>query len=1851
MRRPRFSDDKSRRARGGRQGRRGRASLLEGLEPRTLLAAELVKDINPTTSTPVSPTAMVDLNGTLFFNAYLKLWRSDGTAAGTAKVTDNIWDPSQLTTMNGAMYFVSQGQLWKSDGTEAGSAVVSPAGMNPREMINVNGRLFFRGADGGGDEIWTSDGTQAGTMRLKDIRPGGAGSNPRGLTASNGRLFFRADDGASGEELWTSDGTPGGTYRVKDIAPGAASSGPSYLADVNGTLFFSASDGVSGWELWKSDGTDPGTSRVADIRAGAAGSTPLMLRSVGGKVMFLANDNARGFEIWSSDGTAAGTNIVRDIVPGASGAMIDNLTAAGSNLYFVADTGNGRELWKSDGTSAGTVPVIQKPPGTSAFAPTSMTPWGSRLVFGANGGNSTEPWITDGTLAGTFELKNISAGASNPSLFTPVGNRLFFSANDGSATGLYVSDGTTGGTNLVSNLVSFFLNGSNISNLTNVNGVGYFSANDSVNGQELWRSDGTTAGTQLLADITPGAGGTSLSQFSNVGGTLFFMANSRLWKSDGTTGGTVLVSTQSFGSLNLTVVGSAVYFMASSGGGTGLWKSDGTSGGTVFVKPFALSTISPEALTNVNGTLMFVANDGASGNEIWKSDGTAAGTVMVKDIISGATSSGPLLLTNVNGTLFFRANDGINGYELWKSDGTAGGTMMVKDIRPGAAAPVIDSLMAINGTLFFTADDGVNGRELWRSDGTSGGTVIVKDIMPGYRGSSPAAMTNANGTLYFRADDGVAGSELWKSDGTAAGTVLVKDIRAGTSGSAVVRMIAANGRVVFETNDNQIWQSDGTAGGTFPVYQFPLDNEMVSLGSTVLIAAWSSGGLELSKVDTAAAAPVQALGIPQPDPLPSVGREGSFISEGWTSTQSSSVGAGITIYDGMFAGDRNTGAYGFASFRVAYSEFWASGRDATVSDETNARQLARQVASAGQIICLNLEIWPNDLRGVSEGVVALSVEKLGQIIDWMHDERPDVKVGYAGMFPHGAYLPPAVGTPSYAAWQASNDRLAPLAQKVDYFFPGIYAQEQSVNNWLAYYKGLVAEASRFGKPVVPFLYMQQEGSDQLLPPEFWRLQLEVVRDSVGTAVVWGPWQEDAPWYLVARDFIQSPAPLIPAAPTNLVAAADNANLLINLTWKDNAFNESGYRVERRASNEVNFTAVATLAAGSTAWSDNAATSGADYVYRVVATNAAGDSLASNEATGRIIVAPATPTNVTASALSSRSIRVSWSESSQDVTGFVLERSRQGGAFTEIATLPATASSYDDSALDPGTTYTYHVRAYNTTGSSPFSADASATTALSDNGLRARWRLDETSGVVATDFTGGHDGTLTSGPAWSSGNLGGALSFDGVDDRVVVADSADFRFTQAQDFTLSAWVNLSALPNRWSAVIAKARGSAAGYGIQIDPSNRWIAAGSTNLVGPTASVGWTHVSVVQNGVANTRKLYVNGVEVASGAAQAANGTGSLWFGGAETVSEFFAGKIDDVRLYGRALASTELAAFANPKVVLQGTAGADLWTVRLDSAGDAYEFFNNATASGSPAFTRPRDATASISVVGSGGDDQLMVDFANGSPVPDYGFNFDGGTGNDTFAVKGAAPDAFSVAAGQIQRNASIISRTNVETLELGVGTFTLAAFLGPQTLRAKAGASLGITTSQIFAGLEIPGGVVTFAPNLGSASMATSLSITNGGKLNLANGALAIDYTGSSPLGTWGTSSYSGVAGMIISAYNGGAWNGPGIGTSSAGTPGTYTIGSAEAKDALGLVSGSTRSWNGRTVDDTSVLIRFTYAADANLDGVINADDYAWIDLYSALAGSNGFVHGDFNYDGAINADDYAYIDVLSLQPGPGLTI
>jgi carboxypeptidase T len=93
------------------------------------------------------------------------------------------------------------------------------------------------------------------------------------------------------------------------------------------------------------------------------------------------------------------------------------------------------------------------------------------------------------------------------------------------------------------------------------------------------------------------------------------------------------------------------------------------------------------------------------------------------------------------------------------------------------------------------------------------------------------------------------------------------------------------------------------------------------------------------------------------------------------------------------------------------------------------------------------------------------------------------------------------------------------------------------------------------------------------------------------------------------------------------------------------------------------------------------------------------------------VAPAAPTNLTATAISYSQINLTWTDSDASEAGFKIERCAGDGCsdFAQVATAAANATSYSDTGLIASTNYVYRVRAYNTIGDSPYSNEVSAVT--------------------------------------------------------------------------------------------------------------------------------------------------------------------------------------------------------------------------------------------------------------------------------------------------------------------------------------------------------------------------------------------------------------------------------------------------------------------------------------------------------------------------------------------------------------
>ena len=201
------------------------------------------------------------------------------------------------------------------------------------------------------------------------------------------------------------------------------------------------------------------------------------------------------------------------------------------------------------------------------------------------------------------------------------------------------------------------------------------------------------------------------------------------------------------------------------------------------------------------------------------------------------------------------------------------------------------------------------------------------------------------------------------------------------------------------------------------------------------------------------------------------------------------------------------------------------------------------------------------------------------------------------------------------------------------------------------------------------------------------------------------------------------------------------------------------------------------------------------------------------------------------------------------------------------------------------------------------------------GLVGHWKFDETSGSVAADSSGlNRTGTVVGTASWSTGKLDNAIQLNG-STRVEVNGVMG----SPRNVTLAGWANLTAADSGGSELISI--GDCFAIRINEGSNTRaffyngssWVSAGvSQTFVG----AGWHHFAAVFNDDQNYCKLYIDGVEVASTSTTVTipwTGLGTKTVIGAHGNGQStydFTGKVDDMRVYNRALCPLEVLALKN-----------------------------------------------------------------------------------------------------------------------------------------------------------------------------------------------------------------------------------------------------------------------------------------------------------------------------------------------------
>jgi fibronectin type 3 domain-containing protein len=172
----------------------------------------------------------------------------------------------------------------------------------------------------------------------------------------------------------------------------------------------------------------------------------------------------------------------------------------------------------------------------------------------------------------------------------------------------------------------------------------------------------------------------------------------------------------------------------------------------------------------------------------------------------------------------------------------------------------------------------------------------------------------------------------------------------------------------------------------------------------------------------------------------------------------------------------------------------------------------------------------------------------------------------------------------------------------------------------------------------------------------------------------------------------------PGAPTNLIATTVGGGYSIALSWKAPA-GATSFTIYRSSTSGNGYASLGSQAG--TAFTDTKAPPGAAYYYVVTATNGAGTSGNSNEATSSVLSAP--PAGLTATAAGS-GVALTWSAPA-GTTSFTVYRSvNSGTGYVAIGT-PGVASFTDNTAV-PGATYYYVVTSTSSSGTSGYSSEAS-----------------------------------------------------------------------------------------------------------------------------------------------------------------------------------------------------------------------------------------------------------------------------------------------------------------------------------------------------------------------------------------------------------------------------------------------------------------------------------------------------------------------------------------------------------------
>lgn len=241
---------------------------------------------------------------------------------------------------------------------------------------------------------------------------------------------------------------------------------------------------------------------------------------------------------------------------------------------------------------------------------------------------------------------------------------------------------------------------------------------------------------------------------------------------------------------------------------------------------------------------------------------------------------------------------------------------------------------------------------------------------------------------------------------------------------------------------------------------------------------------------------------------------------------------GFRIYDALGGKDKpDLSRYGLLPFKLAYtSELWPDAeRERPDLPYIRQNYIRTKLSTLPiRVHAIDIEHWPTRVSKYGATAVADSVAKLKTVLALFRCSAPSMMHGYYGIIPAREYWAPVRrDTAAIALWEADNLALSPIAELADVIFPSLYTFYDDLPNWKVYAAANIAEASKYRKPILPFLWPRYHSGPkggQLVPGELWRQQLEFALGLTDGVILWdwsrAIWDEEAPWWRETLDLLR-----------------------------------------------------------------------------------------------------------------------------------------------------------------------------------------------------------------------------------------------------------------------------------------------------------------------------------------------------------------------------------------------------------------------------------------------------------------------------------------------------------------------------------------------------------------------------------------------------------------------------------------------------------------------------------------------------------------------------------------------------------